>query len=39
MHRLSVSGMVHNGERSVSERGPVESGIGGVMGLFVHMTQ
>jgi len=39
MHRLSVSGMAHHGWRSVSARGPVESGIGGVMVLLVYMTQ
>jgi hypothetical protein len=39
MHRLPVLGMVHHGGRSVSECGPIESKIGGVIGLFVSMTQ
>jgi hypothetical protein len=39
MHRLSVSGMVHYGWRSVSAREPVESEIGGVIGLLVYMVQ
>ena len=39
MQRLAVSGMVHHGWRSVSERGRVESGIGGVIGLLVYKTQ
>ena len=39
MQRLPVSGIVHHGWRNVSERGPAESGIGGVIGLLVYMTQ
>ena len=39
MQRLSVSGIVHHEGRSVAECRPVESGIGGVMGLSVYMTQ
>ncbi len=39
MQRLPVSDMVHHGWRSVGERGPVENGIGGVIGMLVYMTQ
>jgi len=39
MQRLYVSGIVHYGRRGVVECYPVESEIGGVMGLFVYMTQ
>ncbi len=38
MQCLSVLGIFHHGWRSVSERDPVESGIGEVMGLLVYMT-
>jgi hypothetical protein len=40
MHRLSATNIVHQGGRSVVEREPVDSEIGGVMGgLLVNMTQ
>ena len=38
MHSLSFSGMVHQGWRSVAERGPVANWMGGV-GVLVYMTQ
>ena len=39
MHLLSFSGMVHHGGRKVAEGGPVASKIGGMVGLWVYMTQ
>ena len=39
MHSLSFSGMVHQGWRSVAERGPVANWMGGVRVVLVYMTQ
>jgi len=40
MQRLSDSGIVNHGGRSdVAECGPLESKIGGVMEMFMYMTQ
>ena len=39
MQGLSSSGLVHQGERSVAECGPVASRMGGASGLLVYITQ
>ena len=39
MQRLSSSGIVHHGGRSVDECGPVAREIGGVVGLLMYITQ
>ena len=39
MHSLSFSGMVHQGWRSVAERGPVENCTRGMDEFLVYMTQ
>ena len=39
MHSLSSSGMVHQGWRSVAERGPVANWMGGIRGVLVYITQ
>jgi hypothetical protein len=39
MHLIYFSGVVHHLGRKVAERGPVSSEIGGMVGLWVYMTQ
>ena len=39
MHSLSFSGIVHHGDRSVAECGPVAREMGGVGVLSVYITQ
>ena len=39
MHSMSLSGIVHQGGRSVAECGPMAKEIGGVGGLSMYITQ